>query len=84
MTVELVKSPFDICLNQGRLVVRIRTGGGCVRVGATVENTLERHGIEKRGGETKVLKRGQAGSKGWCLKKGGGGWNPLAKYGQCL
>ena len=33
MTVELVKLPFDICLNQGRLVGQIRTGGGCMRVG---------------------------------------------------
>ena len=30
---------------------------------------------EKSGGETKILKRGQAASKSGCLKKGG--WNPL-------
>ena len=27
--------PFDICLNQGRLVGWIRAAGGCVRVGET-------------------------------------------------
>ena len=43
-----------------------RTVGGCVRV-------------EKRGGETKILKREQAGSRDECLKKGGG-WNPLTNY----
>ena len=35
-----------------------------------------------RGGKTKTLnkKGGKAGSKGGCLKKGGGGWNPLTNY----
>ena len=28
--------PFDICLNQGRLVGWIRAGRGCVMVGETV------------------------------------------------
>ena len=32
-----------------------------------------------RGGETKVLKRGQAGSRGGCLKKGGS-WRPHINY----
>ena len=27
---------FRICLNHGRLVDRVRAGGGCVRVGGTV------------------------------------------------
>ena len=36
MTVELVNRPFDICLNQERLVGQIRTGGGCVRVDGTI------------------------------------------------
>ena len=32
--------------------------------------------------DTKILrKREQAGSRGECLKKGGGGWNPLTNYG---
>ena len=36
---------------------------------------------EKRGGEAKILKKkGQAGSREGCLKKGAGGvWNPLTK-----
>ena len=36
--------------------------------------------MEKRGGETKIFKRGaQAGLKGRCFKKGGGG-TPLTNY----
>ena len=59
----------------------IRAGGGCVRVGGTVWNTLKEGGTEKRGGEAKILKKkGQAGSREGCLKKGAGGvWNPLTK-----
>ena len=42
---------------------------------------LKRGGREKRGGETKTLKReGQAGSRGGCLKKGAG--TPLQTRGQ--
>ena len=54
---------------------QIRTGGGCVRVGGTVKNTLKGGGTEKRGGKTKILKRrgGQVGSRGGCFKKGGAG-----------
>ena len=39
-------------------------------------------GTEQRGGDLKILKRdGQAGSRGGCLKKrGGGGWSPLTNY----
>ena len=44
-----------------------------MRVGGTVKNILKGGGTEKRGGETKILKRGQAGSRGGCLKKSGGG-----------
>ena len=41
-----------------------------MRVGGTVCNTLKGGGTEKRGGDTKILKRGrQAGSRGGCLKK---------------
>ena len=36
------------------LVSQIRAGGGCVRVGGTVENTLKGDGTEMRGGETKI------------------------------
>ena len=42
--------PFDIYLNQGRLIGRIRAGGGCMRVGGTVQNTLKGAGTEKRRG----------------------------------
>ena len=66
----MVKLPFDICLNQGKLVCRIRTVGGCVRVGETVNNTLKQGGTKKRRG-TKNLKKRQAGSRGGCLKNGG-------------
>ena len=50
--------------------VKIRERRGCVMVGGTVLNTL-------KGGETKILKWGQAESRGGCLKKEGG---PLANY----
>ena len=39
---------------------------------------LKKGGTEKRGRETKVLKRRQAGPKGECLKKGS--WNPPTNY----
>ena len=39
-------------------------GGDCLKY-------LKRGGTEKRGGEIKILKRGELGSKGGCLKKGG-------------
>ena len=45
-------------------------GGNCL-------NTLKGSGTEKRGGETKILKRGQAGSRGGFLKEGGGTGTPL-------
>ena len=46
-----------------------------MRMGGTVENTLKGGETEKRGGKTKILKRGggQDGSRGRCLKKWGGG-----------
>ena len=34
-------------------------------------------GTEKRGEQTKILKRGQAVSRGGCLRKGGGAGIPL-------
>ena len=43
-----------------------------MRLGGTVQNTLQGGETEKRGGETKILKRGQPGSRGRCLKKEGG------------
>ena len=43
-----------------------------MRLGGTVQNTLQGGETEKRGGETKILRRGQAESRGGCLKKGGG------------
>ena len=36
-------------------------------------------GVKQRRGETKFLKRGQAGSRGECLKKEEGGLEPLYK-----
>ena len=54
--------------------------GACVRVGETASNTLEEGGMEKRGGETKILDRGwQARLRGGCLKKRGA-WNLLGNY----
>ena len=44
-----------------------------MRVGESVSNTLKGGGTEMGQGEAKILKRGQAGSKGPCLKKGGAG-----------
>ena len=40
--------------------------------GGAVGNTLKGGGTEKRGGETEILKRGQAGSRGGALKWGAG------------
>ena len=58
----------------------IRAGGIWVRVEGTVCNTLKGGGTEKRGGDTKILKRGrQAGSRGGALKRSGG-WSPLTNY----
>ena len=52
---------------------QIRTGGGCVRVGGTVKNNLKGGGTEKRGGQTKILKRRTSWIKGWVPYKGGAG-----------
>ena len=46
---------FNICLNQGGLVGPFNSGGGCMRLGRTVKNTLNGGGIE--GEETKIFKR---------------------------
>ena len=51
-----------------------------MRVGLTVLNSLKGGGTEKRGGETKILKRGQTGSRDGCLKNGGAG-TPLQTKG---
>ena len=50
-------------------------------MGVTVWNTLKGGGggTEKRGGETKILKRGWAGQGVGALKRAGG-WNPLTNY----
>ena len=46
-----------------------------------MSNTLKGARTKTRGQETKILKMGQAGSRGGCLKKGGAGtWNPLTNY----
>ena len=49
---------------------QIKVEVGFMRVGGTVWNTLKGGGTEKSEEETKILKRrGQAGSRGGCLKK---------------
>ena len=56
----------------------IRAGGGHVRVGRTVWNTLKGAGTEKSGGETKILEgEGASWVKGWVPYKGGGDGTPL-------
>ena len=73
--------PFDICLNQGRLVVWIWEVGGWVRMGK-LSKKLKREWNSKEGRGNKDFKKGgggglgQARSRGGCLKKGGG-LNPL-------
>ena len=47
-----------------------RRGAIWVRVGEAVWNNLKGDGIDKKGRKTQFLKRGQAGSRGECLKKG--------------
>ena len=47
-----------------------------MRVGGIARNTLKDDGIEKRGVDKKFKKVGQAGLKGRCLNKGGGGLEP--------
>ena len=47
---------------------RIRAGGGCVRVGGTVWNTLKK----QERGSTAFKKEWQVSSRDGCLKKGGG------------
>ena len=57
-----------------------------MRAGGTVLNTFKAGGTEKRGGETKILKReGKLGQgvvalkSGW-WRRGGGGWKSLTNY----
>ena len=53
-------------------------GGGCVRVGETVWNTLKEGGTKKMGGETKILKGGGGKlSQGVGALKREGDWKPL-------
>ena len=59
------------------MVGRIRAIGSWERVGITIQNTFKRGGTEKRGGETKILKRGQAESRGECHKNGVAAGTPL-------
>ena len=50
-------------------------GGNCLKY-------IKRGGTEKRGGDTKFLKRrGQAGSRGECLTNKKRDWKPLTNYG---
>ena len=55
----MCKEGWYVGLWQGRLV--------CVSVGESIYNTMIGDGIEKRRGETKILERGQAGSRDECL-----------------
>ena len=49
-----------------------------MRVGGTVSDALKGGGTEKRGGETKILKRGRGKlGQGVGAFKKEGGWNPL-------
>ena len=75
-TVGLVKSTFDICLNQWRLVGWIWAVGGCLREGwGKCLKYFKMGWNRKEGRENKDFKKGgQAGSKGGCLKKGGEEW----------
>ena len=62
------------------MLCQIRAGGGFVQVGGTVWNILKGDGTEKRGGETKIFKRGGKLGQGVdALKRGS--WNPLTNYG---
>ena len=45
--------------------------------GGTVQNTLKGSGTEKRGGETKISKRGSKLGQGVGALKGGGAGTPL-------
>ena len=59
---------------------QIKVEVGFMRVGGTVWNTLKGGGTEKSEEETKILKRrGQAGSRGGCLKKEGRGPGTLSR-----
>ena len=50
--------------------------------GGTVWNTLKGGETEKRGGETKILKRSRKLGQGvGTLKREMGAWNPLMNYG---
>ena len=54
-------------------------------MGKTVQNTLKGGATERRGGETKIFKRGrQAGSRGEFLKKMGEGGGLEPPYKQWL
>ena len=62
-----------ILLSQGRLVGRISSVGSCVRVGGNCLKSLKRGWNRNEGRGNKYFKkRGQAGSRGGCLKKGTG------------
>ena len=78
MAVELVKSPFDICVNPWIMC----NEGWCVKLGhegvawglGNCLKYLKREWKGKERRENKDFRKGggQAGSKGGCLEKGGG------------
>ena len=68
--------PFDICLNQGRLVGGwITAEEGCEGGGNCLKRLKGGRNRKEGKGNKNFKKRGQAGPRGGCLKKGG--WNPL-------
>ena len=73
--------PFDICLNSLIMCKEVWFVGlgGCVMIRGTVWNFLKEGVTEKRGGETKILKRAQTRSRGGCFKQ----WELESLYGPC-
>ena len=85
MAVELVKSPFDICVNPWIMC----NEGWCVKLGhegvawglGNCLKYLKREWKGKERRENKDFRKGGASwVKGWVPWKGGGGWNPLTDH----
>ena len=75
--------PFDICLNQERLVGQIRAGEICGRVGGNCLKYLKRGWNRKEGRAHKDLEKGgKLGQGVGALKRGS--WNSLTNYDYCL
>ena len=75
-----LKMNFCVCV--GKVGVSDRAGRGVSVLGwGIVWNTLKEGGIEKRGVETKNLKRWCKLGYGVGALKRGGRWNPFMNYG---